>query len=382
MLGIAIGNGAVVALAAIGEGTRQSTLQQFDALGPDVIYVSLSSTRVRRTVTKAAKPLLLADAEAIAEQVRGLSAVAPESQAEQLLSYGRENLNVQVMGTSADYLQVKNYRLAAGRFLTPLDLKRSNQVVVLGSSVAERLFGPENPVGQSIRIRNISFDVIGVLAHRGVLFGTDYDDTAIVPLTMMRQQLIGWQVPYGIPISRIGLLPTRPEQSSTVTFQVQNLLQQRHPGAAPNDIRVSPQATILETSQKTDDEITRLLTVIASISLLVGGIGVMNVMLVSVTERTQEIGLRKALGAKRGDILGQFLLEAVILTGMGGSMGILLTLTGLWVAIELSSLVAVVTLTPILISLLVSCGIGLFFGVFPARQAAKLDPINALRGTG
>ena len=381
MLGIAIGNGAVVALVAIGQGTKESTLAQFKALGPNVIFVSLSSTRVRRTLSQSAKPLLLSDAEAIAAQVSSVSAVAPEFQSQQLLSNGRENLNVNIFGTSPEYLTVRNHQLAAGRFLNPVDLQRTNRVVILGATVAKRLFGQEDPVGQVVRIRNLSFEVVGVLKPKGVLFGIDHDDVAIIPISTMMRQVVGWNVPYGIPLSRVGLLAKDEDHLSTAAFQVKNLLQLRHPEASPADIRVEPQNTILETTKAADEGLTQMLTAIASISLLVGGIGVMNVMLVSVTERTQEIGLRKALGAKQGDILGQFLLEAVILTSLGGGGGIVITVVGLEIAKSLTWVVVSISLPSIALALGVSCSIGLFFGVFPAKRAARLDPIQALRGT-
>ena len=382
MLGIAIGNGAVVALVAIGQGTKESTLAQFKALGPNVIFVSLSSTRVRRTLSQSAKPLLLSDAEAIAAQVSSVSAVAPEFQSQQLLSNGRDNLNVNIFGTSPEYLTVRNHQLAAGRFLNPVDLQRTNRVVILGATVAKRLFGQEDPVGQVVRIRNLSFEVVGVLKPKGVLFGIDHDDVAIIPISTMMRQVVGWNVPYGIPLSRVGLLAKDEDHLSTAAFQVKNLLQLRHPEASPADIRVEPQNTILETTKAADEGLTQMLTAIASISLLVGGIGVMNVMLVSVTERTQEIGLRKALGAKQGDILGQFLLEAVILTSLGGGGGIVITVVGLEIAKSLTWVVVSISLPSIALALGVSCSIGLFFGVFPAKRAARLDPIQALRGTG
>ena len=382
MLGIAIGNGAVVALVAIGQGTKESTLAQFKALGPNVIFVSLSSTRVRRTLSQSAKPLLLSDAEAIAAQVSSVSAVAPEFQSQQLLSNGRDNLNVNIFGTSPEYLTVRNHQLAAGRFLNPVDLQRTNRVVILGATVAKRLFGQEDPVGQVVLIRNLSFEVVGVLKPKGVLFGIDHDDVAIIPISTMMRQVVGWNVPYGIPLSRVGLLAKDEDHLSTAAFQVKNLLQLRHPEASPADIRVEPQNTILETTKAADEGLTQMLTAIASISLLVGGIGVMNVMLVSVTERTQEIGLRKALGAKQGDILGQFLLEAVILTSLGGGGGIVITVVGLEIAKSLTWVVVSISLPSIALALGVSCSIGLFFGVFPAKRAARLDPIQALRGTG
>ncbi|MFM1842809.1 MAG: hypothetical protein RLZZ490_1546 [Cyanobacteriota bacterium] len=382
MLGIAIGNGAVVALMAIGQGTKERTLAQFKALGPNVIFVSLSSARVRRTLSQSAKPLLLSDAEAIAAQIPSVSAVAPEFQSQQLLSNGRENLNVNIVGTSPEYLSVRNYRIATGRFLNPVDLQRTNRVVILGANVAKRLFAQEDAVGQSVRIRNLGFEVVGVLKPKGLLFGTDYDDVAIIPISTLMRQVVGWNIPYGIPLSRISLLAKDDNHLSTAAFQVRNLLQLRHPETATNDIRVEPQNTLLETTKAADESLTQMLTAIASISLLVGGIGVMNVMLVSVTERTQEIGLRKALGAKQGDILSQFLLEAVILTSLGGGSGIIITVAGLSLAEHLTWVVASISLPSIALALGVSCGIGLFFGVFPAQRAAQLDPIQALRGTG
>lgn len=381
MVGIAIGNASVIAMVAVGQGAQKLTAEQFESLGPNVLFISLTSPRIRRTYSNEARPLVVADAEAIASQVPTVDAVAPEIHTSQLIDYRGRTLNSSsVIGTTPEFLKVRNYRLDRGRFLNEIDLRRNNRVVVLGAEVAGRLFARENPVGQRLRIRNISFEVIGVLAPKGSLFGSNQDDRAVVPLTTASHQLIGRRTsPYGIPITLVALTARSQESLKAAEFQVKNFLQLRHPNSREDDIRVHSQNSILETAEETDAGLAAMLGAIAGISLFVGGIGVMNIMLVSVTERTQEIGLRKAIGAKEKDILLQFLIEAVILATVGGMSGIVLGVGGIAIASSFSPLATSLSFPSLVLALGVSGGIGLFFGVVPAQRAARLDPIVALR---
>jgi putative ABC transport system permease protein len=379
MVGIAVGNAAVIAMVAVGQGAQQMTAEQFDSLGPKVLYVSLTSKKIRRVLSETTKPLTVADAEAIATQVPTVAEVAPEIYTDRLLTYRQEVIEGKIVGTTPTYLSVRNFELASGRFLTAVDVRRNNRVVVLGAELAEQLFGFENPVGKHIRIQNMGFEVVGVLAPKGLLFGSNQDDKAIVPLTTMSNQILGRTSPYGIPISVIAIAARDKNSVDAAQFQVTNLIRLRHQARREDAIRIYPQTALMETAQETNDGLTLMLGAIAGISLFVGGIGVMNIMLVSVTERTQEIGLRKAIGARERDILSQFLLEALILATTGGALGVFLGIGGLTLTSAFSPLYTSLSPVSIVAAVGVSGTVGLFFGVVPARRAAKLDPIVALR---
>jgi putative ABC transport system permease protein len=279
----------------------------------------------------------------------------------------------------AEYLNVRNRQLSKGRFIMESDLKRDNRVIVLGSELAKNLFGNRNPVGENLRIGDLSFQVIGVLQAKGSLFEANQDDRALIPLTTMSNQVQGRRAIFGIPLTHISVLAKSSAQIKAAQFQISNLLQMRHQVSDENYVQVFPQTAVLEMTKETNDSLTRMLASIASISLFVGGIGVMNIMLVSVTERTQEIGLRKALGAKEGDIKGQFLIESVILATTGGIIGIFVGIQGMYLAGIFAALTTSVSIPAIILALGVSSAIGLIFGVVPAHRAAKLDPIVALR---
>jgi putative ABC transport system permease protein len=378
MLGIAIGNGSVIAMVAVGQGAQQLAREQFAALGSDVIFVTLTSSRVRRTLSSNAKPLLLDDAEAIASQVKSVAEVSPERHRDQLVSYGSQNLNLKVIGTTPEFTTVRNYEIAEGRFFNEADLQRNHRVVVLGAEVANRLFKQQNPIGQMVRINNLNFTVIGVTKPKGVLFGSNQDNMVFTPLSTMSAYLIRWKSPYGTPINVIALTPKENSVNSAL-FQIKNLMRLRHPVTTDDDLNVYTQQVVLEKVSETEAGLTRMLAAIASISLLVGGIGVMNIMLVSVTERTQEIGLRKAIGAKERDIMVQFLIEAVLLATLGGALGIGMGAGGITIASSVTELAAQISPVSIVVAIGVSGAIGLFFGVIPAQRAARLDPIVALR---
>ena len=378
MLGIAIGNASVIALVGVGEGAQKVALEQFEALGPNVLFVSTSSRNVRRTIPNP-RPLTYEDAQAIASQVPAIAAISPELSGKRILSFGNRTSNSPLIGVGAEYLNVRNRQLSKGRFIMESDLKRDNRVIVLGSELAKNLFGNRNPVGENLRIGNLSFQVIGVLQAKGSLFEANQDDRALIPLTTMSNQVLGRNSIYGIPLTHISVLAKNSSQIKAAQFQISNLLQMRHQVSDENYVQIFPQTAILEMAKETNDSLTRMLASIASISLFVGGIGIMNIMLVSVTERTQEIGLRKALGAKEGDIKGQFLIESVILATTGGIIGIFVGIQGMYLAGIFAALTTSVSIPAIILALGVSSAIGLIFGVVPAHRAAKLDPIVALR---
>lgn len=379
MLGIIIGNASVIAMIGIGEGAQRLASEQLEALGPNVIFVAPGSEEERRTSFDLPKTLVWEDAIAIAEQVPTVKEVAPQISANQLITYRSRNANESVVGTTPEYLKVRSFDLASGRFLSQLDLKRNNRVVVLGAELAARFFPAQSPLGQKIRIKNISFEVIGIMEAKGASLGNNQDTNVYIPLTTMANQIVGNTSPYGTGVSYISITAIDEQSIRAAQFQIENLLRLRHQIKGKDDFSVRSQKDILEVVDNITSGLTVLLAAIAAISLLVGGIGVMNIMLVSVSERTQEIGLRKAIGAKEGDILGQFLIEATILSVTGGITGTVIGISGILLVGVLSPLTPVISPVAIAISVSVSGGIGLFFGVFPARAAARLDPIVALR---
>jgi putative ABC transport system permease protein len=379
MLGIAIGNASVIALVGVGQGAQKLAEEQFQSLGPNVLFITLTRG-MRRTLGDAVSPLVLADAEAI-WQVPSVIAVSPELHSSQVISYRDQTINNPTVGVTDGYLSVRNFKIAKGRFINEVDLKRSNRVVILGAGIAKRLFAEQNPIGEQVRIRNASFEVIGVLGAKGTLFGSNQDDNVVVPLTTLSNQLVGRTSPFGIELSLISIAAKDEKSLDAAQFQIENLLQLRHPTLPEGSFRIFPQQQIIEMKNKTNEGLTQMLAAIASISLLVGGIGVMNIMLVSVTERRQEIGLRKAIGAQEQDILVQFLIEAVILATTGGVFGIFVGVGGIAIAGAVGALSTSISPVAILLGVVVSGGIGLFFGVLPAQRAAKLDPIVALRSS-
>lgn len=379
MLGIIIGNASVIALVGIGQGAQRLASEQFEALGPNLLFIVPGSQETRRTVLDMPKTLVLEDAQAIAKQVPSVQEVAPQINSRLLVTYRNRNTNTAVTGTTPEFLPVRNYDVAKGRFITQLDLDRNNQVVALGADVANKLFGSSDPIGQMVRIKNASFQVIGVMEPKGAFLGDNQDDTVLIPLTTMANRLVGRTSPYGTEVTFISVSAKNQDSIGAAKFQIENLLRLRHKITNEDDFTVRTQKDVLEIVGTITGGLTLLLAAIAAISLLVGGIGVMNIMLVSVTERTQEIGLRKAIGAQERDILIQFLIEAVILSAAGGIIGTVLGISVIQVVAMVSPLKAGISPVAIVLAVSVSGGIGLFFGVVPARRAAKLDPIVALR---
>lgn len=379
MLGIVIGNASVIAMVGVGQGAQKLAAEQFESLGPNVLFVVPGSQEERRTSFDLPKTLVWEDAKAIATQVPTVVEVAPQINANQLITYRNRNANKSVIGTTPEFLTVRSFDVARGRFINNIDLQRNNRVVVLGPEIAQRLFGQDNPVGKRIRIKNSGFEVIGVMAAKGSFLGTNQDETVYIPLTTMANQIVGRTSPYGTEVSFISVSALNENSVRAAKFQIENLLRLRHKITDNDDFGVQTQKDILNIVGTITRALTFLLAAIAGISLLVGGIGVMNIMLVSVTERTQEIGLRKAVGAKKQDILVQFLIEATILSATGGIVGTVIGISTILAVGTFSPLSPVVSPVAIIIAVSVSGGIGLFFGVFPAQRAAKLDPIVALR---
>jgi putative ABC transport system permease protein len=381
MLGIVIGNASVIAMIGIGQGAQKLAEEQFEALGPNVLFVVPGSEESRRTQFDVPRTLVLADAEAIATQVPTAKEVAAQINQTAIMSFRDRNVNDSVIGTTPTFLSVRSFEIERGRFLNEVDIKRNKRVVVLGPELAEKLFPNQNPVKKRIRIKNLSFEVVGVTKAKGSFLGDNQDRKAFIPLTTMANQIVGQTSPYGLEVSWINVTVRDENSIRAAKFQIENLLRLRHQieDEEEDDFGVQTQQDILTIVGTVTSGLTVMLAAIAGISLIVGGIGVMNIMLVSVTERTQEIGLRKAVGAQEKDILLQFLIEAVIVSAAGGILGILIGTGGVFVVGAVSPLAPIVSPIAIAISVGVSGGIGLFFGVFPAQRAAKLDPIVALR---
>jgi putative ABC transport system permease protein len=379
MLGIVIGNASVIGMVGLGQGAQKLAAEQFESLGPNVLFVVPGSEDERRTSFDLPKTLVWEDAEAIAEQVPTVKEVAPQINLNQLITYGNRNTNKLVIGTTPEFLTVRSFDVAQGRFINQIDVKRNNSVAVLGPEIAERLFGRNNPIGKRIRVKNISLEVIGVMEAKGAFLGENQDDTVYVPLTTMANRIVGEASLYGTQVSFISVSAKDQDSIRAAQFQIENLLRLRHKITDKDDFGVRTQKDVLTIVGTITGALTFLLGAIAAISLLVGGIGVMNIMLVSVTERTSEIGLRKALGAQESDILIQFLIEATILSATGGVVGTAIGVGAILTVGALSPLSPVISPVAIILAVSVSSGIGLFFGVFPARRAAKLDPIVALR---
>jgi putative ABC transport system permease protein len=378
MLGIIIGNASVIAMVGLGQGAQKLASEQFESLGPNVLFVIPGNQNAQRN-RDVPKTLVLEDAKALATQVPSLKEVAPQIQTRQAVTYSNKNSNTQLIGVTPEFLTVRSFDIAKGRFFSELDIKSNNQVVVLGPDLVTKFFGDVNPIGKKIRVKNVSFSVIGVMEAKGSFLGSNQDDAIFLPITTMGNRIMGRTSPYGLEVSFISVSAKDPESLAAAEFQIANLLRLRHKITGEDDFTVRNQKDILQIVGTITGALTLMLAAIAAISLLVGGIGVMNIMLVSVTERTQEIGLRKAIGAQEKDILIQFLIEAIILSAAGGLVGTLLGISGIVLISAVTPLKAGISPIAILMAVGVSGGIGLFFGVVPARQAAKLDPIVALR---
>ncbi len=379
MLGIIIGNASVISMIGIGQGAQKLASEQFESLGPNVLFVVPGTREARRTTFDLPQTLVVADAKAIAEQVPSIEAVAPQISNQYLISYRGNNASSSTIGTTPEFLIVRSFEVGQGRFITNDDIDRNQSVAALGAELAEKLFGDEDPLGKQVRVRNASFQVVGVMKSKGSFLGQNQDDAIYLPISTMANRLVGRTSPFGTQVTFISVSAKDENSVTAAKFQIENLLRLRHKITDEDDFGVDTQKDILTIVGTVTGALTLMLSAIAAISLLVGGIGIMNIMLVSVSERTQEIGLRKAIGATQKDILVQFIIEAVILSAAGGAFGTALGVSGIVLVGAFSPLKAAVSPAAIVMAVSISGGIGLGFGVLPARQAAKLDPIVALR---
>jgi putative ABC transport system permease protein len=387
ILGIVIGVSAVISLMSIGKGAQAEILSSIEGMGSDLITISPGAFMFKgiRGVPGSTQTLTQQDAEAIAQQVPYISAVAPIYSTSLQLVVGGENMNASVTGVPPEYREIQDLEIAGGAFFTEYDYQRAAKVAVIGSNIKETLFGDADPLGQQVRAGNNIVRVIAVLESKEGMFGYSPDNAILVPLTAVQQMVAQTRTSQGERVvSSIVLTVSDEDQTDYVVEQITSLLRDRHrlaPGI-DDDFNVTSIQEISEAISATTQTLTLLLGAIAAISLLVGGIGVMNIMLVSVVERTREIGIRKALGARERDIWGQFLIEAALLTFVGGIIGVL-TGWGASYAISylgvLGGMTTVVSADIVILAVSVAVGIGLFFGFYPAWNASRLNPIEALR---
>jgi putative ABC transport system permease protein len=379
MLGIIIGVAAVIAMLAIGQGAEYSVKQQIAALGTNVLMVFPGAQQQAgvRTAAGSATTLTEDDALAIARECPAVQYISPGAFAGGQVIAGNLNWSTSVQGVGADYLQIREWPIEYGGFFTEQDVKAAAKVCILGKTVADNLFPESSPVDQTIRIRNVPFKVAGVLTKKGQnAMGQDQDDVIIAPYTTVIRRLSHWPNLRFVLVSAVSL-----NEISTAQSQITDLLRMRHKIQAydPDDFTIRNQADLANTATATTEILTILLASIASVSLLVGGIGIMNIMLVSVTERTREIGIRMSVGARARDILTQFLIEALVLSLLGGITGIILGVVGSSLISSIAKWPTIITAFSIILSFGFSIAIGIFFGFYPARKAALLNPIDALR---
>jgi putative ABC transport system permease protein len=380
MLGIIIGVGAVIAMVALGQGAQEQVQQQIAAMGSNMLFVGSGSMNRGglRMGWGNTKTLVMNDVQAIARECPAVALAAPGAGAGAQVVFGSDNWGTRINGTEPQYFEIRDWPLAEGTPFTQEDVTLAANVAVIGETVRKNLFGAVAPVGQTIRISNLPFKVVGVLTAKGqsAAMGDDQDDTIIIPITTLQKKITGqsW-------LRYISVSAKSKASSYAAQQQIQALLRDRHkirPGQ-DDDFGVRNLADLAGAADEAGAVLTLLLAIVASISLLVGGIGIMNIMLVSVTERTREIGIRMAIGATESDVHRQFLIEAVTLSFIGGAIGILLGLVTTFLIPRVLGWAVSVSMIALVVAVVFSIMVGIFFGFYPARKAARLNPIEALR---
>ena len=382
MLGMVIGVGAVILMMAIGEGAQQSIKRSIDSMGSNlfVILSGSSSTSGSRSGSGNSSALNINDANAVGD-LEDIAAIAPISTGNAQIIFSGNNWNTSIIGTSPTYFSIRGWNVDSGELFSDADIRSANRVALIGKTVAENLFGDDiDPIGKTIRIKKSPFTILGVLESKGQSFdGRDQDDTIIVPITTAQRKLFGNQIPGSV---RMIMAQAKSEKYMGVAEDaINDLIRQRHNirENAESDFSVRNLTAMAKTASDTAKTMSMLLGAIASISLLVGGIGIMNIMLVSVTERTREIGIRMAIGAREKDILLQFLLEACVISIVGCVIGIALGLGGALLVKKMVGAEILISMRSIVLAFSVAASVGVFFGYYPATKAAKLHPIEALR---
>ena len=394
MLGIIIGVASVINMIAVSAGTEAAIEEQITGLGSNLIYVNSTPGRGgpglqtsfaggQRTNFIMSGGLTYDDASAIAEEVEGVVAVVVEQQSSETVQVGDTSLTeVAVLGTTSGFPSVRDTQLTSGRYFNDKEVDRKAKVAVLGASVAENLFGDADPIGQTIDVDGTRLTVIGVFEARGTVSGVDFDARVYTPISVLFQRFAVTEFAriIGDRVRTIYVKVESPESIGSVIEQVELLLAKRHDVTLDSaDFSVTTQQDIIETQESTTAAFRSLLGWVAGISLIVGGIGIMNIMLVSVTERTREIGIRQAVGATPNDIRWQFLTEALLLSLLGGLLGVFIGMGGSVLFGELTDMRTVIVPASVLLAFVAAAGVGIFFGYYPATQAAQLDPIEALR---
>jgi putative ABC transport system permease protein len=382
MLGIIIGVSAVIAMIAVGSGAKARIAEQIASMGSNLLIVlsGSSTSGGMRWGSGTVPTLTVDDSKAILSEVPAVKYVAPNLSGVAQVVYGNQNWSTNVNGTTPEVLDIREWPIVSGRPFTQQDVDGATKVCLLGKTVVDNLFGGIDPIGQIIRIKKVPFTVVGVLGSKGqTTFGQDQDDTIFVPLTTAQKRLFGMQFPGMVRV--IAVQAKEPELMKEAEDQINALLRQRHriQPSQDNDFTVRNLTEVMASAQQSANVMSLLLGAIASISLIVGGIGIMNIMLVSVTERTREIGIRIAVGAKSKDILLQFLIESLVLSLIGGILGITIGIGGTYILSTFTQWPTLLSIQAIFLAFFFAGSVGVFFGFYPARKASLLDPIEALR---
>ena len=381
-LGIIIGVSAVIIMLAVGTGAREKIAKDMESMGSNLLMIRSASAKSGgvRMGMGTRPTLTLKDAEAIEKKVQGIMAIAPYSAESKQITYGNQNWSTSIGGTTASYLFIRNYEIEKGRNFIPEDTKNSAKVAIIGQTVATELFGDVNPINKTIRIGNVPFKIIGILKTKGQSgMGQDQDDLIFIPITTAQKRVFGSSFPG--TVNMITVKAMNAEILTTTQAEIEELLKDRHNigKTQENDFEIRNLAQMQETIKSSAMAMSVLLGAIAFVSLIVGGIGIMNIMLVSVTERTKEIGIRMAIGAKASDIRFQFLIESILLSLIGGAIGILVGIIGTGIVGLTGAMPVTVSGFSILLSLSFSAIVGIGFGYYPAYKASLLNPIDALR---
>jgi putative ABC transport system permease protein len=378
MLGIVIGVGAVIAMIAIGQGAREQTMSAIQSMGTNVLAIQSGQSHSGpvRGGMGSVQTMTYDDALAVEKECPAVIGVAPEVRQSAQVKYKNMNTSTTILGTWPDYPKIRNYQIDKGRFFTDSEERAMRRVGVIGPTAATNLFGQSSPLNKIVRINGINFKIIGITKPKGSSGHSDPDDQIFVPITTAMRRVFGIEFIRGISAQAKSM-----NAMTEATTQIEELLRKRHKigPASESDFMIRNQAEFMETATQTSNTFTMLLAGIAAVSLLVGGIGIMNIMLVSVTERTREIGIRKAVGARRRDILLQFLIESVVLSLVGGIIGILFGIGAARILAQTAGWSVSISIPTVVLAFGFSAAIGIFFGIYPARKAASLRPIDALR---